>query len=265
METLTTPQRTYTPTGRTWAKPTADLWEATTDDGLTAVVKRAKPGWDDAVADEALYLARLLSETDEKYHPYLPPMLESFAHDGTWVTTFRRLEGFYTLLQVHDAYPNGIDPRDMAWMMRRLLTAISLPFRAGLRHCHVTPDRILIQPEQHGLVLMEWTNACERDGVAPANDLTGRWEKWVHTHGHPDLSMASQTMAWLLGGPAGNPVAGVPDTVPRQIRTVLTAGAQTSAEVDPVDVLRHFDTALEVLYGKRKFRPFSMIPATATN
>ena len=42
------------------------------------------------------------------------------------------------------AYPDGVDPRDVAWMWRRLLVALGLAHRAGVVHGAVLPEHVLI-------------------------------------------------------------------------------------------------------------------------
>jgi hypothetical protein len=51
-----------------------------------------------------------------------------------------RLTGFRTLAQVRAAYPRGVDPRDAAWMWRRLLVAVGAAHRAGVIHGAVLPE-----------------------------------------------------------------------------------------------------------------------------
>jgi len=42
------------------------------------------------------------------------------------------LPGFRSLAEVRSAFPAGIDPRDAAWMWRRLLVAVGAAHRAGV-------------------------------------------------------------------------------------------------------------------------------------
>ena len=66
------------------------------------------------------------------------------------------LGGFRSLAEVRSAFPAGLDPRDAAWMWRRLLVAIGAAHRAGVIHGAVLPEHVLIHPAEHGLVLVDW-------------------------------------------------------------------------------------------------------------
>ena len=50
-------------------------------------------------------------------------------------------QGMVSLAAVRSAYPDGLDPRDVAWMWRRLLVALGVAHRAGLVHGAVLPDQ----------------------------------------------------------------------------------------------------------------------------
>jgi hypothetical protein len=47
----------------------------------------------------------------------------------------------------------------MAWMFRRLLVALAIASEAGIVHGAPLPRHVLIHPETHGLVLVDWTAA----------------------------------------------------------------------------------------------------------
>ena len=70
-----------------------------------------------------------------------------------------RAGGWYTLAEVRRAYPMGVDPKDMAWMWRRLLVALGFAHLNGVIHGAVLPDNISILPGQHGLLLENWSQA----------------------------------------------------------------------------------------------------------
>ena len=58
-----------------------------------------------------------------------------------------------SLAQVHAAYPRGLDPRDAAWMWRRLLVALGTVHAAGVVHGAVLPDHVLIHPDLHDTLI----------------------------------------------------------------------------------------------------------------
>ena len=124
------------------------------------------------------------------------------------------LDGFVSLSQVRAAYPRGVDPRDAAWMWRRLLVAIGVAHRAGLVHGAVLPDHVLIHPAEHGLVLVDWCYS----GPAPAARVpaaVARFADWyppevlTGASAGPDLDiwLATRCMTALIGDRLPAPLA----------------------------------------------------------
>src|SRR5664279_3242292 len=74
-----------------------------------------------------------------------------------------RLEGFYSLAQLIQMFPSGIDPLHVAWMWRRVLVAIAHGHDNNVVHGAVVPEHIMILPEQHGVVLADWCYASIRE------------------------------------------------------------------------------------------------------
>jgi hypothetical protein len=163
--------------------------------------------------------------------------------------------GFVTLADVRRAHPAGLDPRDWAWMHRRLLRALAATHRAGWVHTAVTADNVLIHPERHGVVLAGWSFAT-REGLpvaavigsqranyppeaAEAAPATGRW----------DVFMAHRLMLAMLA----------PDA-PKPLRAFALGCLQPRPRLRPTaaDLLDEFDELLDRLYGPRRFRPFAM-------
>lgn len=193
---------------------------------------------------------------------FFPELVETFRHrtrEGAQrqalVVRDLPLGRWYSLAEVRAAYPDGLDPRDMAWMYRRLLAALSFAHAEGLVHGAVVPERVLIQPEEHGLVLDRWELSCPVGGRVPA--LASGRRAWYPPEtlageaagADVDLWLASRTAESLL--PAGA----------RPWRTFFRGVRLSQRSRRPTDaaaVLRDVDALLERLYGARRFRPFTM-------
>ena len=227
------------------------------------VAKRARHGNESAVMAEAMNLSALLKDADPRLPPYVPELV-SVASDGGWTNVFKSLDGFYTLEEVHARYP-VLEPRDMAWMFRRLLVVLGFTMRADMVHGAVVPSHVLIHPEKHGLVLVDW---CYATGAGQDLEMRSEaYQDWYPPEGKTgtivgpemDVYMAAGCMLWLLGGqPDGS---GLPTSVPREYRAffnVCTKPIAADRPPDAWDVKEHFDGLIEHLYGARKFRPFSM-------
>jgi curved DNA-binding protein CbpA len=254
--------------------------QTTTSDGeLATVCKVASSAGDgDLMQTEALALKRLRADgTDQTFHPYLPLLVDAFAYHqaGTprrQATVTNRFEGFYTLRQVREAFPTGLNPLDMAWIWRRLLVALGFAHQNGVIHGAVLPDHIMVLPEQHGLVLVDWCYASlNDDGNHPViKAIVDRYRPWypeeVTAKQSPtpatDIALAARCMVELLGG---DPVTGnLPAAVPPPMRAFFRGCLTTRQAARPQDawqLLQEFDELLELLgnpYYPRRFRPFTM-------
>ena len=238
------------------------------DGGDDLVVKLARdPGDNDLIGAEVDALRRIADLGDDRFVAYLSRLVGTVRHrdPATGVervgTVLSRLDGFHTLAEVAAAHPDGLDPRDAAWMWRRLLVGLGHAHRAGVVHGAVLPEHVLIHPEKHGLVIVDWCYAVPIGGRIPA--LVSR-----HRSSYPpqvadrrpadpsvDLHMAARCMAGLMKQLAPTPLRGF-------VRGCTLPDA-TRRPHDAWQLLSELDETLERLYGPRRFRPFRM-PATTT-
>ncbi|MDT3439838.1 hypothetical protein [Pseudofrankia sp. BMG5.37] len=268
------------------------------------VVKIARSAADDdLVAREAAALRRVARLGDPKFAPYVPRLVDNgrFADPveggaGRRANVLGRLDGFVTLAQVRAAYPGGVDPRDAVWMWRRLLVAIGYAHRAGVAHGAVLPDHVLIHPEQHGLVLVDWCYSAIPDpaegavvgphrGTGPVGArgtrrpgrgdddpsrripaLVAAYADWyppeVARREPPgaatDLALATRCVSYLLGSPDPARLgAGVPAPIRRFLGGCLLPAPSMRPD-DAWQLLGELDDLLGRLYGPRRFRPFTM-------
>jgi serine/threonine protein kinase len=174
------------------------------------VLKIARdPADNDLLEREARILRLLATEKSgrggKQAPPYFPRLKESFLHrDSLGVS--RRVnvfpvvvteagpiptEAWYTLEEVRAQYPRGLDPRQVAWMWRRILIALAHAHENAVLHGGVLPSHILVQPESHGLLVTDWCASLQGEIVDPSP--TGR-DPYL---GYRDL---------LAGAPAKRPV-----------------------------------------------------------
>jgi hypothetical protein len=228
----------------------------------TAMVKVARdPAGNGLLANEAQALRTLAGRGDPRYLPYVPRLVESFRHreEGTGVerrvnVVGTTLDGLHSLAEVRRAYPDGVDPRDAAWMARRLLVAVGVAHRAGLVHGAVVPDHVLIHPAEHGLVLVDW---CYATPVGePVAALVERYRDWypaeatTATGPGTDIAMAAHCMSYLMA-----------DRIPAALRAFVDGCRLPHPRQRPDDawhLLAELDEVLGRLYGPRTFRPFRL-------
>lgn len=230
----------------------------------------------DLAQNEAAALQTLANgKSARKFWPYVPRLLDSFLYEVDGVdyqaNVFERAQGWYSLVAVRKAYPDELDPRDMAWMWRRLLVALGFAHINGLLHGAVLPENVSILPEKHGLMLAEWSfslsNAWVSDLTLSAIDPA--YASWyppeVHARETPvpgtDITMAARCMIYLLGG---DPMTGAcPDTVPFFLRSFFKGCTLPDKKARPQDawaLLEEFDDLIRRYWGERKFRPFVINP-----
>ncbi len=222
------------------------------------------PGDNDLMAREARALRRIAERGDAKHLAYVPRLVDSYpARDPSTgvqrqVNELATVPGLHSLDDVRRAYPDGLDPRDAAWMWRRLLVALGLAHRAGVVHGAVLPRHVLIEPDAHGLVLVDWCFSAEPGGLVPA--LVPGHEDWYPPEvaakrqcgPGTDIALAARCMTWLMG-----------DRAPRELRAFADGCQGAALATRPDDawrLLRELDEVLHRLYGPRTFRPFTLNP-----
>ncbi|GAA5189869.1 hypothetical protein GCM10023322_43580 [Rugosimonospora acidiphila] len=256
----------YRLTDRRYAGDLADLYDV----GADRLLKLPRqPANNDLMGREAYALRTLALALAEnsRYLPYVPRLVDSFRLEDT-ATGARRLvnvvsaaPGLHSLAEVRRAYPDGVDPRDVAWMWRRLLVALGFAHRAGFVHGAVLPDHVLIEPTGHGLVLIDWCYSADLDtGMGgdripamvpqyaawyPA-EVSGRQDPGPGT----DLAMASRCMTWLMGERAPQPL--------RRFAAGCQLDPMSHRPNDAWRLLAELDELLERLFGPRRFRPFTL-------
>lgn len=248
----------------------AELYQAQPEPGRDVLLKLPRdPRDSDLIEREAVALRQLPKDGDGRFLPYVPRLVESFRHRDPATGTRRQgnviaaLDGFHTLTEVRKAFPDGVDPRDAAWMWRRLLVALGFAHRAGVLHGAVLPDHVMIHPGDHGLVLVDWCYSVP--GCYAAADPSGRVPAMVARHAdrYPpevpgrrpaspatDIYMATRCMTDLMG-----------DRAPKAMRSFArgcTLPAQNRRPSDAWRLLAELDELLHKLYGPRRFRPFHM-------
>jgi hypothetical protein len=233
------------------------------------------PDDNDLVQVEARVLRHLRADkTFERLFPFVPEIVDSFLYDDGRAAPRRaniigHLPQVYSLEEIRAHYPRGIDAKDVAWLWRKLLIALGFAHARGVIHGAVLPPHILIEPDQHGLILTDWLYALpepiEPDASLAA--IVSAYEAWYPpevfarqtlTSGL-DIFMGARCMVYLLGG---NPITGeLPTTVPAAITSFFRGCLLPAPQHRPQQawaVLDEFTRLIERLWGPRTFRPFAM-------
>jgi hypothetical protein len=206
---------------------------------LLKVVRDPKDG--PQLMHEAKVLREMLtgnSEIADALAPYLPRYIEAFGyqHDGTrrQGLAFSETEGLVSLHAIEAAFPDGLFPKDSAWMLRRLLLTLGLAHGLGWSHLHLSRSHVLVHPEEHGLVLVDWR------GAAPATPARQSDDAWHAVYLIDKLTRQKGRPRRLA-----NFFDGCERLEPKRLPNALT-------------LREEFTELIEDLWGKRTFRPFTM-------
>jgi serine/threonine protein kinase len=201
---------------------------------------------------------------------HFPTLVEHFllrtaAGDQRHTNVLRAEAGYVSLAEVVYAYPNGLAPADAAWMFNRILTTLGIAHSLGIVHGAVVPAHVLVRPNDHNGMLIDWCYSVPvgepLKAISPpyAADYPPEVRAKQPATPATDLYMAARCMTRLLGGhPA---TLELPKSVPRPIRTLLSACLLPSAQRRIDDAWHVFDDFHEILgrlYGPPQFRPFAM-------
>lgn len=265
---ITTRKRTYHINGLAFKGTVANLYNATYEregsvkKGLLKLPRSPKDN--DLITAEAKALKTIWDSEDER-RVFFPRYEESFKHrdKGTGIDrkalVLRKLSGFVSLADVLKTYPEGLDPRDLAWIWRRCLAGIGMLDEVGFVHGSICPEHILIHPLMHGVILCGMTTAVESGekvrflGTNPSRPALVAPEIFAKgaTSTATDIYMLSMTMLGALH-----------QNAPKQFRTFVRGCVferMTTRPQDPMRLLKEFDELLDRLY-ERKFRPFPPLP-----
>lgn len=267
----TTRQRQYTGYTTDLRGDLCDLFSAEAD-GAPVLLKAARnPRNNDLLQAEVRALRRLERATEgQVVRAHFPTLVEHFvlrdaAGCQRQVNVLRRERGTATLAEVLRAYPQGLDPRDAAWMFNRILAALGVAHGQGLVHGAVTPEHVLIRPSDHNGVLIDWCYSVPLGEPVPAickpyaDDYPPEVLAKQPAAPATDLYMAARCMLRLLG--AGGGPARLPAHVPAPLAALLRACLIPAPQRRPADAWELFDDfqALQQrLYGPRTFRPFDI-------
>lgn len=238
----------------------SDVYRAVDDQGEKRIIKLSRPSIPDGAAmlrREAETINTLQKSAEgTAYGRYFPVVIDSATTtkpNSQTATVFKNRDDYFTLSEIHQKFPSGLDGRHVSWIFNRLLTVIGFSHSQGILHRGILPDNILVKPANHSVKLIDWKEA----GTGALSTISGRWR----THYPPetfkkermspasDIYMAAKAVMWV-GGP-----------LPPQITAHLRACTMESMLTRPQDAwvyLEEFKHMLEDVYGPPRFVHLSM-------
>ena len=209
---------------------------------------------DDAFTTEARLLQRLQA-IDSPEAAYFSQRLPQVAASGaardwrgrdTQALLLRHPPGYWgSLADVVAANPGGIEARHVVWLWRRVLEVLGFLHAAGFRHDDLQPAHLLVQPRDHGVMLIGWARAAESAGTA------GTAER--------DLRQSAWAMRALLAGGAGDAPPDLPASMPSPLAELLRRASEDApwcAEQQAAGLERALGEAAAQSFGPPRFVAF---------
>jgi hypothetical protein len=207
---------TVTENAPRWSGAIAEIIPVTYGDpehvGIVKVARSSKSR--DLLDAEWRALVLMTEDCDDRRTNFIPRPVEQFTwKDGakqrrvnalSWPSEVGPAEKWWSIAELRKVHTNGINPRDVAWIFKRLLIALELAESNRLVHCNVTPSHVLVQPELHALMLVGWAGAV-KGGEKPK--IISPDERWGYHNDvlekkpmdtYVDLSMAGFVGNWAL-------------------------------------------------------------------
>lgn len=101
------------------------------------------------------FVAKLNSDDDlvKMRNNHLPIFIDSFMYDGRRCNVLEFVE---KTMRLADAAKNPIDNKTIVWIWKRLISAMIVVANAGVVHNAITMDNVLIDPENHNAILVDF-------------------------------------------------------------------------------------------------------------
>lgn len=139
---------------------------------------------------------------------YMPRVLDLLRVDGRVVMVERYDADLISVTQIGQAYPEGLNPQDAAWVARRVMALVSAADMGGLVHGAIVPDHVLVNKVSHNPMHIGWAHAVD-PSVQRIEGIITRWREFyppeVFEKKRPDqrsdIFMAARTIEYLLTGP----------------------------------------------------------------
>lgn len=226
------------------------------------------------ISNEAAMLKAIHKDADEKgLIKLFPNYLDSFGVSDPsktirFANVFSKETDVYGLDEVIKQYPKGINERDMAWMFKRILSALWYAHQRNIIHGAVLPPNVLINIKTHGIILIDWCFSqtfSDEDKKAKVKAIDTEYEEYypklsvVENTITPstDIYMAAMTMIKILGGDVRKKeIKNVSKEISRIFRACIM---EPPAFNDALFVHDEFKKTIDTIFGPPKFRDFVMI------
>jgi hypothetical protein len=165
------------------------LHECALADGRPGIVKIAASASENPALDREAFILGLMAEQaariDEEnrdgqpfnYQSFFPALVDSFvdAAQGrarinvlAFPEAISGLGQLQPLAQLSEGGRTRADPRSAAWILGKALKVLAFAHQLGISNGRVEAENLMVETEQHGVLLFDWTRAVAHpDGTVP--------------------------------------------------------------------------------------------------
>jgi len=230
------------------------------------VVKIIMEPEDNDLAFNEIKVLKILQAQLSQQSKHLPFLLDHFKTTTNEYGIIIRYFNGYNLYSIREQYSNGLDPRHVAWILARSLSAIGYVHAQGIVHGNIEPAHILVRPSDHNIMVADWSYACVNpvntgDGFKVYNEPYSPPEVVAKKDPLPssDIYSLGKSMIYLLGGDPKTDF--IPLNVPAIFRQFLKAMVLPSPLQRPRDAWDLYHYLVEVrqkAWGSVRFLELAM-------
>lgn len=265
---IKTKAHTYTIMSVLGAGDMSALYRAVSETGVEVLVKVASaPTVNGLLEREATVLTALHAAAEHipTMSAYYPAIIETaVVKDASGrlsrVNVFAWQDGFVPLTTLVSNFPEGIDGRHVAWIGNRLWTALAFAHEEGHVHGAVLPTHVLVHPDTHGLLLVDWGYSVPTG--QPIRNISGPYRPWyppevlgkLPATTETDVYMAALCLSYVAGGDVLNGV--IPVKLPPLFYRFFSGCVLPNPARRPQAGWELFDrwqAIVKDVYGDRKF------------
>ena len=236
--------------------------ERKTDNGIESIhLKVAKE-----ISDN--YLLKNESRVLKKIsHKSIPLLVDTFTiNDGYEANVIRTISRSYSINEIKEVYPDGVNQEHAVWMMDRLLSVIGYLHTNNIIHGGIEPSNILITPHNHNAILIDYVFAID-DANKPGKKYLGLNDfsapeigKSSKPHPVTDMYSLGKTIEYIMTDKNGE----YQNDVDEKLKNYLSCFTQKEPKYRVKDAWKQWLRLKELrvdLFGSRnQFLPFSVKP-----
>lgn len=236
------------------------------DEANSVIVKIAIDKADNDILRNEARIVKILQAEPSNQSKHFPVLLDEFVTTGGNVGyIYKRFEG-YSVAEIHEEYPDGVDPRHSAWMMNRVLSGFGYAHSKAVTNNNCEPAHIMLRLHDHNGLILGWGYGSfdpfhTSEGFKVVNEDFSAPEVLQGKLPTPasDLYSLGKCMVYVLGGDVKT--NSMPDTVDERLQRFILFMLEESPiqrARDAWEMWRELRNIRREIWGPDKFVPLVM-------